>query len=102
MEENTEITLKRRVSTDFLESIPESIQNINVKMYLVVKRKQNIDCEYGTDARIDPCELNLKDKTINFTIRKRYNPGIQSFDDLEPTFFESAQAAFTIFCCSLL
>lgn len=102
MEENTTITLKRRVSTDFLESIPQSIQNINVKMYLVVKRKQDIDCNYGKDVRIDPCELNLKEKTINFTIKTRYNPGIQSFDDLEPTFFESAQAAFTIFCCSLL
>lgn len=101
MEESQTITLKRRVSTDFLESISQDILDINVKMYLVVKRKQAIDCEYGGDARIDPCELNLRNKTISFTINKKYNPGIESFDDLEPTFFESAQAAFTIFCYSL-
>lgn len=101
MEENQTITLKRRVSTDFLESISQDILDINVKMYLVVKRKKAIGCEYGADARIDPCELNLKNKTISFTINTKYNPGIESFDDLEPTFFESAQAAFTIFCYSL-
>lgn len=97
MSEVKEIKVTRRVTTPFLEAIPPQIVNFDSYIYAVVKRREGLDIpdvKYGTDVRIDPAVLNWKRKTITVTIPLNINIGIKSIDDLNPTWYESLEAAF--------
>ena len=98
------LKLVRRVTTPFLQSIPPEIENFDAYMYAIVKRKPGKDFpnhEWGVDARIDPCILDWKHMSIHMTLPDKINYGIDSFDDLEPEFFEAIEAAFVslIYSC---
>ena len=92
-----EIIVSRRVTTSFIQSIPASIKHFDAYIYAIVKRKPGRDLpeeKWGTDVRIDPCELDWNSKTILMTIPLNINTGIKSIEDLEDNFFEAVQAAF--------
>lgn len=87
----------RRVTTPFLQSIPQEIDHFDAFMYAIVKRKPGKDFpdnEWGVDARIDPCVLDWDHMSITMTLPDKINYGIESFDDLDPDFFEAIEAAF--------
>lgn len=95
MKEALKIT--RRVTTPFLEAIPQQVECFDAYIYAVVKRKNGLDIpedKYGVDVRIDPATLNWKQKTITAIIPYNINTGIKSIEDLEETWFESLEAAF--------
>lgn len=92
-----EIFVIRRVTSPFLQALPQTLEHFDAYLYAVVKRKPGKDLpdtKWGTDARLDPCELDWASKTISITIPLNINIGITSVDDLDPTFFESVEAAF--------
>ena len=92
-----QIVITRRVTSSFLQSIPNNIDYFNSYLYAVVKRKRDKiiqDSIYGYDVRLDPCYFDWASKTITMVIPYNINPGITSVDDIEPSFFESVQAAF--------
>lgn len=91
------LKLTRRVTTPFLQSIPPEIEHFDAYMYAVVPRKPGKDFpdeEWGVDARIDPCRLDWEHMSIEMTLPDKINYGIESFDDLDPRFFEAVEAAF--------
>lgn len=98
------ITITRRVTTPFLQSVPPQIEHFDAFIYAVVKRKPGLDLpdkKFGTGVRIDPCTLNWKQKTITATIPLNINDGITSAKDLEDTWLEAVEAGFLalIFGC---
>lgn len=99
-----DIKITRRVTTTFLQCIPEAIKRFDAYMYPIVKRKsgKDIDTKWGKDVRIDPCEFDWDTKTISIRIPLNINDGIESIDDLDPNFYESIEAAFILLmnsCC---
>ena len=91
------LKLTRRVTTPFLQSIPTEIEHFNAYMYAVVQRKPGKDFpdhEWGVGARIDPCILDFDHLSIEMSLPSKINYGIESFDDLDPRFFEAIEAAF--------
>ena len=94
---NKEIKFIRRATTPFLQAIPPIVEHFDAYIYAVVKRKPGKDLpnvKWGTDVRLDPCELDWITKTITITIPLNINNGINSIEDLDSTFFESIEAAF--------
>lgn len=98
MNRNTkEIKILRRATTPFLQAIPPIVDHFDAYIYAIVKRKPGKDLpgvKWGTDVRLDPCEFDWVSKTISINIPLNINVGIESVDDLDPTFFESVEAAF--------
>lgn len=94
---NKKIQFTRRVTSSFIQAIPDSIQHFDAYIYAIVKRKEGLDRpndKWGTDVRLDPCVLDWVTKTITITIPLNINAGITSIDDLDPRFFEAVQASF--------
>ncbi len=91
-----EIIIIRRVTTPFLQAIPDTVKHFDAYLYAVVKRKpgKDIDTKFGTDVRLDPCEFDWHTKTITITIPLNINIGIESIDDIDINFFECVEAAF--------
>lgn len=85
-----------RVTTPFLQAIPNSVKHFDAQMYAIVARKKEkiYDHKYGVEARIDPCILDWDTKTITVYLPKNINYGLLSIDDLEPSFYESLEACF--------
>jgi hypothetical protein len=91
------LILTRRVTSPFLQAIPQQIEHFDAYMYVVVPRKNGKDIpghEWGTDVRLEPVELDWDRMNITVTIPLNINYGIRSFDDLDPNFFESIEVAF--------
>lgn len=91
------LKLTRRVTSPFLQAIPPGIEKCDAYMYAIVRRRPGKDFpeeEWGVDARIDPCVLDWDHMSIHMTIPEKTNFGIESFDDLDPNFFEAVEAAF--------
>lgn len=87
----------RRITTPFIQAIPDIVEHFDAILYAVVDRKPEKvvqDNEYGTRVRIDPCILDWQTKTITMYIPTNINCGIDSIDDLDPNFYESVEAAF--------
>ena len=91
-----ELKITRRVTTTFLSAIPPQVEHFDAFIYAVVKRKpgKDLNTKWGTDVRLDPCEFDWERKTITIHIPFNINDGIESVDDLSPTFFEEIEAAF--------
>lgn len=90
-----DITFTRRVTTSFIESIPQNIDTFNAHIYAIVNRKSDIpEHKWGVQARLNPCVFNWESKTITITIPKKTNYGINTIDDLDPNFYEAIEAAF--------
>lgn len=86
-----------RLTTSFLQAIPDNIKQYDAYLYAIVKRKPSsiiYNNPYGLDVRLDPCVLDWKTKTITIYIPTNINVGIKSIDDLDPSFFESVEVAF--------
>jgi hypothetical protein len=91
------ITITRRATTPFLQSIPPQIEHFDAYIYAVVPRKSGLDIpeeKFGKDVRIDPCVLDWKQKAITATIPLDINTGITSADDLDDTWLEAVEAGF--------
>ena len=91
------LKLTRRVTTLFLQELPEQIEHFDAYMYVMVGRKPEKvipEAEFGTHVRINPCILDWSKKTITMTIPPDINEGIESFNDLDPNFYEAIEAAF--------
>jgi len=87
----------RRVTTLFLQELPEQVEYFDAYMYVMVDRKPDkivSGAQFGTEVRINPCVLDWEKKTITMTIPKDINEGIDSWDDLDPNFYEAVEAAF--------
>lgn len=90
------IVITRRITTPFLQAIPQQLEEFNAYIYAVVKRKEGRDCqgEFGKDVRIDPAILKLKQGIIKIHIPIDINTGIQSIEDLQEDWYEAVEAAF--------
>ena len=91
------LKLTRRVTTLFLQELPEQIEHFDAYIYAIVNRKPNKvipESEFGEDVRLNPCVLKWEQKTITMTIPPEINEGIESWDDLDPHFYEAVEAAF--------
>ena len=90
------ITITRRLTTPFLQAVPDQIEQFNASIYAIVDRKPHkfVDGKYGKTVRIDPCVLNWSNKTIKVVIPLDINPGITSIDDILDDWYEAVQAAF--------
>lgn len=91
------LIITRRVTSNFLKSLPETIEQYSAYLYLVVDRAPHAilkEVKYGDDVRIDPCYFDWATKSITMYIPYDINPGIGSIDDIEPTFYEGVEAAF--------
>lgn len=88
----------RRLTTVFLEAVPDCVEHFDAKIYAVVSRKKAaiVDGQYGTNVRLDPCILDWDKKTITIHIPENINHGITNIDDLDESFFEQIQAAFLL------
>jgi hypothetical protein len=94
---NQTIKITRRITTPFLESIPEQIKHFDAYIYAVVKRKPGMDVltqPFGVDVRIDPATFDWNSKTITANIPLNINAGISSIEDLNDDWFESLEASF--------
>jgi len=92
------ITVRKRVTTSFLKSIPPSVHEFNAYLYAVVKRKPHTIAtgKFGVDVRIDPCHFNWDTGTITAIIPRNINHGITSIDDLADDWFDCLQSAFLV------
>ena len=90
------LIITRRLTSAFLQAVPPHVQAFDAYLYAIVKRRPGKDQPgiYGKDVRLDPCELNWDQRSITMTIPYNINHGITSADDLDPSFYESVQAAF--------
>src|SRR5687767_3944304 len=92
-----EIKFSRRVTTSFLQAVPQQITHFDAHIYAVVKRRPGKDLrdeKWGCDVRLDPCIFDWIRKTITITIPLNINTGVTSVDDLDEHFYESVEAAF--------
>ena len=92
-----QLVITRRVTSAFLSSLPANVEEYSAYLYAIVPRKPESiipQVKYGTDVRLDPCYFDWATKTITMNIPFNINPGIASIDDLEPSFYESIEAAF--------
>jgi hypothetical protein len=93
------ISLTRRVTSSFIDAIPKQYEDLQGCVYAIVQRKPEKvvpDSPYGIDVRLEPCSLNLAERTIKMTLPLDLNEGIHSFEDLDPHFFEAVEAAFLV------
>jgi len=91
------MTITRRVTTSFLQAIPQHIKHFDAEAYIVVRRKPDKevpDHPWGTDVRLDPCTFNWNAQTITITVPEDINYGIHDWNDLDPDFYEMVQASF--------
>ncbi len=94
---SNEIVITRRCTTPFLAAVPPQVEHFDAHLYAVVKRKPGKDIpnnKYGSDVRLDPCELDWMTRSITIHIPLNINAGIESIDDLDQNFFEAIEAAF--------
>jgi hypothetical protein len=93
------ITQERRVTSCFLQAIPPQIEHFDAYIYAIVPRRPEKvvpEAEFGTEVRIDPCRFNWDTKSITMQIPLDFNDGIESFDDIDPQFYESIEVAFVL------
>lgn len=91
------IKLIKRVTTPFMQAVPQQVEHFDAYIYAIVKRKPGKDIpdtKFGTDVRLDPCELNWRSRTITVYIPLNINIGIDSENDLQDDWFEAVEAAF--------
>jgi len=89
------LIIARRVTTTFIQAIPEAITHFDASIYAIVKRKKDLpNRKWGTDVRLDPVNFDWDRKTITITIPRKINYGIESINDLDPNFFEALEATF--------
>lgn len=81
-----------------MKAVPPQVEQFDAYIYAIVKRKPHkiVEHEYGAEARLTPCELCWRKRTIKVTIPSDINPGITSIDDLEDDWFEAVLAAFLL------
>lgn len=92
-----QLKITKRITSPFLLSLPSTVLHFDAYLYAIVKRKPSKIVpgeKYGLDVRLDPCELDWNTKSITITLPLNINYGIESFDDLDPEFFEAVEAAF--------
>lgn len=92
-----QLIITRRVTSSFIRSLPDTIEQYSAYLYLVVDRAPHAilkETKYGADVRIDPCYFDWTTKSITMYIPYNINPGIESVEDLSPTFYEGVEAAF--------
>lgn len=99
-----QLIITRRVTSAFLSSLPANVEEYSAYLYAVVARRPESiipQVKYGTDVRIDPCYFDWSTKTITLYIPYNINPGIETVDDLDPSFYESIEAAFIALLLSI-
>jgi hypothetical protein len=91
------IMVSKRLTSPFLQAVPDNISEFDAFIYAVVDRKKDKIVEgetFGKDVRIDPAILRLNQGLIIAIIPKNINLGIESVEDLQDDWFESLEAAF--------
>lgn len=78
----------RRINHDLIDDISKELHSKIIKLYLVLDNKMNTQ-----KIRIDPCEVNLKAKTITLHIRDEITA-----DQLPIDYMELVEAAIIAFC----
>lgn len=99
-----QLIITRRVTSNFLKLLPDTVEQYSAYLYLVVDRAPHAilkNTKYGYDVRIDPCYFDWVTKSITMYIPQNINPGIESIDDIEPTFYEGVEAAFLAMLLSI-
>jgi hypothetical protein len=91
------LIITRRVTSTFLAALPDNVTEFSAYLYAVVSRSPQAivkDHKFGLQARIDPCYFDWTTKSITMYLPQNINPGINSLDDLDPTFYDGIEAAF--------
>lgn len=100
--------MNKRVTSSFLQAVPQQIEEFDAFMYLMIPRKSSSikQCKFGDCVIIDPAQLYLSRGLICINIpfgseEEPLNVGISSVDDMVDEWYEYVQACFLSFMITI-